>query len=145
MSRVIKGVIAGVVATVVLSVMMLVKGAMGVMPELDIIAMLAKMLGAGVAVGWLMHFMIGIGYGVLFHVANPQIPGTSQISKGILLGIGGWLVMMLLLMPMMGAGLFAMNMGLMAPMMTLVLHIIFGAVLGLVYSKLVTNQHSLNH
>lgn len=44
MSRVIKGVIAGVVASVVLSVMMLVKSAMGVMPGLDIIAMLAKML-----------------------------------------------------------------------------------------------------
>jgi hypothetical protein len=38
-------------------------------------------------------------------------------------------------MPMAGAGLFGMNMGVMAPMMTLVLHLIFGAVLGWVYGR----------
>jgi hypothetical protein len=36
-----------------------------------------------------------------------------------------------------GAGLFGMNMGIMAPIMTLVLHLIFGAVLGWVYGLLV--------
>jgi len=36
-------------------------------------------------------------------------------------------------MPMAGVGLFGMTMGLMAPMMTLVLHVIFGAVLGVTY------------
>ncbi len=34
-----------------------------------------------------------------------------------------------------GAGFFGMKMGIMAPMMTLVLHIIFGAVMGLVCGK----------
>lgn len=33
-------------------------------------------------------------------------------------------------MPMVGAGLFGLQMGIMAPMMTLVLHLIFGAVFG---------------
>lgn len=138
MSRIISGVIAGVVATVVLSVIMFLKNLMGVMPELDVIAMLAKMLGAGAAVGWLMHFMVGIGYGGLFHVTNTKLPGTTQIGKGILLGLSGWLVMMLLLLPMMGVGVFGMKMGPMAPMMTLVFHVIFGAVLGSAYSELLT-------
>ena len=39
------------------------------------------------------------------------------------------------LMPMAAAGLFAMKKGLMEPMMTLVLHLIFGSVLGWVYSR----------
>lgn len=43
--------------------------------------------------------------------------------------------MMVMLMPMAGAGLFGMNLGVMAPVMTLVLHLIFGAVLGLSYAK----------
>jgi len=43
--------------------------------------------------------------------------------------------MMVVLMPMAGAGLFGMSMGVMAPVMTLVLHLIFGAVLGWVYGQ----------
>lgn len=39
------------------------------------------------------------------------------------------------LMPMAAAGLFAMKKGLMEPMMTLVLHLIFGSVLGWVYGR----------
>ncbi len=41
--------------------------------------------------------------------------------------------MMIAVMPMAGAGLFGMNFGMMAPGMTMVLHIVFGAVLGVVY------------
>ena len=36
---------------------------------------------------------------------------------------------------MAGAGLFGMNMGILAPMMALALHLIFGAVLGWVYGR----------
>ena len=135
MNKLTSGVIAGLVATVVLSVMMVLKGMMGVMPELDIISMLASMMGASALVGWLMHFMVGVGYGVAFSQINAFLPGCLTV-KGIIIGVLGWLVMMLMLMPMMGAGMFAMKMGMMAPVMTLVLHIIFGAVLGFVYKKL---------
>jgi hypothetical protein len=41
-----------------------------------------------------------------------------------------------MLMPMAGAGLFGMKIGFMAPIMTRVLHAIFGAVLRFVYNKL---------
>ena len=135
MNKLAAGVVASTVATVVLSLIMVLKGMMGVMPELDIISMLAGMMGASAIVGWIMHFMVGAGYGVAFSQINSLLPGNF-IVKGIIIGILGWLVMMLMLMPMMGAGMFAMNMGMMAPVMTLMLHIIFGAVLGLVYKKL---------
>jgi len=42
---------------------------------------------------------------------------------------------MVMVMPMAGAGLFGMKLGLMAPMMTLALHLIFGAVMGLVFGN----------
>ncbi|MGE0430583.1 MAG: DUF6789 family protein, partial [Hydrogenophaga sp.] len=64
------------------------------------------------------------------------LPGKGAVAKGALFGVLGWLMMMLLVMPMMGMGMFAMSMGMMAAGMTLVLHIIFGAVLGFVYAKL---------
>ena len=51
---------AGFVATVVLSALMLIKSAMGLMPELNVIKMLSSMLDGGApAVGWVAHFFIG--------------------------------------------------------------------------------------
>ena len=52
--------------------------------------------------------------------------------------------MMLVLMPMAGAGLFGINMGIMASMMTLVLHLIFGAVPGWVRGRLAASGNGSN-
>lgn len=134
MTNIKAGLVAGFSATVVLSAMMLAKSMMGVMPELDVIHMLSGMMGAPAVVGWLAHFMIGtMAWGGGFAVLYGLIPGSGAVMKGILFGIAAWLGMMVMVMPMAGAGLFGMAFGVMAPMMTLVLHIVFGAVLGAVY------------
>ena len=64
---------------------------------------------------------------------DPYLPGGSHSVKGIVFGVGAWLLMMIVVMPMAGAGLFGMNLGIMAPIMTFILHVIYGAVLGAVY------------
>ncbi|MBW6507231.1 MAG: hypothetical protein K0B00_10840 [Rhodobacteraceae bacterium] len=136
MKNLVAGLVAGFVATAVLSVLMVAKTMMGVMPELDVAKMLGMMMGTGEAMGWVGHFMIGtIAWGGAFAVLNGVIPGGGQVGKGIVFGIVAWLMMMIAVMPMAGAGLFGMNMGIMAPMMTLVLHVIFGAVLGYVFQR----------
>lgn len=141
MNKITAGLVAGFVATIVLSAMMIAKGMMGVMPELDIIAMLSAMMGAPAAMGWIGHFMIGtVAWGGGFALLYALIPGGSALVKGIVFGIAAWLGMMIMVMPMAGAGLFGMAFGIMAPMMTLVLHIIYGAVLGAVYRMLTTSQ-----
>ena len=133
-SNLLKGMAAGFVATAVLSALMVMKSMMGIMPELDVIAMLSKMMGTSLAMGWVAHFMIGtVVWDGLFGLLAPYLPGGSYWFKGVIFGIGAWLMMMIAVMPMAGAGLFGMNFGMMAPVMTLVLHIIFGAVLGGVY------------
>ncbi|GAB4362499.1 MAG: hypothetical protein Kow0060_18780 [Methylohalobius crimeensis] len=134
MNNIARGIIAGLVATVVLSLLMMMKSAMGVMPKLDVIAMLAGMMGGIKALGWMAHFMVGMGYGLVFAFLHGKLPGPSVV-QGIILGIIGWLVMMSMLMPMMGAGLFAVAMGMMAPVATFMLHVIFGGVLGWTYGK----------
>lgn len=135
MSKIVKGIIAGFAATVVLSLLMMAKTMMGLMPEMNIIAMIGGMMGAGAAVGWVAHFLIGsVVWGVGFAMLNGAIPGTNLWAKGIVFGVAAWVLMMIVVMPMAGAGLFGMNLGIMAPMMTLVLHIIFGAVLGWVFA-----------
>ncbi|PKP70683.1 MAG: hypothetical protein CVT82_05940 [Alphaproteobacteria bacterium HGW-Alphaproteobacteria-4] len=136
MKNLTAGFVAGFVATAVLSVLMVAKTMMGVMPELDVAKMLGMMMGTGEAMGWVGHFMIGtIAWGGGFALLYGLIPGGSATGKGIVFGIVAWLMMMIAVMPMAGAGLFGMAMGIMAPMMTLVLHIIFGAVLGYVFQR----------
>jgi len=139
MNKLLKGIIAGLVATVVLSVLMIMKGKMGLMPDVNVIAMLASKMGGNSIMAWLAHFMIGmIGYGLAYVYIFSKLPFNSNIVRGILLGVAGWLAMMIAIMPMMGAGLFGLSLasGVMVPVATLILHIIFGAVLSIVNSKL---------
>jgi hypothetical protein len=142
MNNIAKGIFAGLIATAVLSALMIMKSMMGIMPQLDIIIMLSKMMGQPETpmLGWAAHFMIGAGYGVVFALIGRNLPGGSSTTKGAVLGAIGWLVMMAMIMPMAGAGLFGMAMGLMAPMMTLVLHLVFGAVLGSVHGRLLQTK-----
>lgn len=137
MGNVSKGMIAGFAATVVLSMIMIAKGMMGVMPELNVIAMLSTMMNTELAVGWAAHFMIGIiGWGVGFATVFKILPGSSSVTKGVGFAVAAWLMMMLIVMPMAGAGIFGLNMGMVAPAMTLMLHAIFGVVLGFVFGRL---------
>jgi len=132
-----KGMIAGFAATIVLSIIMIAKGMMGLMPELNVISMLSAMMHTKPVIGWAVHFMIGvIGWGVGFAAVFNGLPGNSSVMKGIGFAVAAWLMMMLVVMPIAGAGLFGLNMGMMAPAMTLMLHAIFGAVLGLVFGRL---------
>ncbi|MBB4051354.1 putative membrane protein YagU involved in acid resistance [Devosia subaequoris] len=146
MSKVLKGLIAGFVATLVLSALMVMKQAVGLMPELDVATMLTSMLSLpSVAFGWLMHFMIGtLAWGIGYALLRPYVPGGA-IWSGVLFGTAAWLMMMIAVMPMAGTGLFGINMGIMAPIMTFMLHAIFGAVLGAVYQALAgsASRHSV--
>lgn len=137
------GLLAGFIATVVLSAMMMIKTMMGIMPELDVIHMLSGMMGMPAAAGWIAHFMIGtLAWGGGFALLYARIPGGGPVARGMVFGTAAWLVMMLAVMPMAGAGLFGLNLGIMAPLMTLGLHLIFGAVLGLVFQFRGAPQHA---
>ena len=138
------GIAAGFVATVVLSVMMLMKRSVGLMPELDPIAMITAMTGASSpAVGWIGHFVIGsIFWGVGFAIVSPYLPGPYPL-RGPVFAIGAWLMMMLVVMPMAGAGLFGLGLGMMAPVVALALHVVFGAVLGGIYGLVGAKQGAI--
>ena len=143
-SNIIKGIIAGFVATIVLTLFMMVKKTMGVMPELDPVHMIAEMvtqkmgIEPNIIIGWVLHFGIGsVAWGAGLVILNDILPGSGQIVKGIAMGLAAWLLMMVATMPMAGAGFFGMSMGVMAPILTLILHIIFGLALGFTFKKLV--------
>jgi len=146
MHNVKEGVRAGLVATAVLSMLMVMKSAMGLMPTLDLISMLSGLMGCGPVRGWIADFTIGAFIlGGIFALLEPNLPGGKLWLKGVLFGVGAWLAMMLAVMPMAGAGFFGMNLGMVAPVMTLVLHVIYGAVLGGVYAALQSRGRGHQH
>ncbi len=78
-SNVGKGLVAGFAATIVLSALMMAKAAMGLMPDLDVVAMLSKMTNSGPPAGWLIHFFIGtVLWGGLFALLEASIPGDGH-------------------------------------------------------------------
>lgn len=136
MNKWFAGLVAGFAATVVLSGLMMMKSAMGIMPQLDLIEMMSRMMGApdSPALGWLVHFGIGtVAWGLLYAWLEPRLPGETHTLRGIVFASIAWLLMMIVLMPMAGVGFFGLDLDIMAPIMTLVLHVIFGAVLGWVF------------
>ncbi len=145
MGRIAEGLLAGLAATAVLSALMVMKVRMGIMPELDLPKMIAGTMGAPETpvLGWAAHLMIGVfGYGLAIALLDDRLPGESRLAHGVLIGFAGWLAMMIMLMPMVGAGLFGMTLGMEAPMMTLALHLLFGATLGLTYGRLLSARRA---
>ena len=142
-TNIAKGIGSGFVATIVLSAIMLIKQRMGVVPGLDPIHWNTQLSGAeSPAVGWLAHFFLGtIVWGVLFALLDPFLPGPHWF-RGAIFGTGAWLLMMIVLAPMAGAGLFALHVGVKAAIGALVLHWIYGAVLGGVYGAWAHPAHA---
>lgn len=138
-----RGIVAGFVATIVLSALMLMKQAMGMVPQLNPIEMITQMMGVHYpGVGWGAHFFLGtIIWGILYAWLDPSLPGPHWF-RGAIFATGVWLIMVVVMMPMAGAGLFGARMGLMAPVATLVMHWIFGAVLGGVYGALLPKERA---
>jgi hypothetical protein len=131
-----RGLVAGLGATIVLSLVIVLKQALGVLPQLSTISVLAQMLGyQSLAVGWILHFFVGvILWGPLYAWIDPK-SSFPHWFNGIMFASCVWLGLMLIIMPAVGAGLFGLQLGLVTPTATLALHWIYGAVLGGVFGS----------
>src|SRR6516225_8196955 len=137
----LKGMVAGFIATVVLSVLMLMKQQMGLVPQLnpieDIVHVADHLTGMTLPLpfGWIGHFVLGtVAWGIIYAALQASLPG-APVVKGLIFGALAWLAMMIIFMPLAGHGLFALSLGSQATVATLVLHLIYGAVLGVAYAK----------
>ena len=101
------------------------------LPKMDIAAMLGQVLG-GWAPGMMMHFVNGVViFPLIFaYLLFPRLPGAPTV-KGITWGAMLWLMSQLIVMPMMGAGIFGLKMGGIVPAFaSLAGHVVYGALLG---------------
>jgi H+-transporting ATPase len=144
------GLFAGFVATLLLSLLMAIKDFAGVLKQLNpidnILFITDQISGVELPppVGWILHFFIGaVIYGLAYSWISPRIPG-SDVIRGLVFGVVAWLAMMLLFMPAAGDGLFGLVIGPEIAVTTLVLHLIYGAVLGATYGRLAGVNSSMS-
>jgi len=126
-----RALLGGLAGTIALTLMMYKVAPMMTGRAMDIAGMLGQMLG-GWWMGMAMHFINGtvifpLVYALLLYRFLPGPP----VVKGLVWGVILWLIAQLMIMPMMGAGVFSANAGGMkAAMGSLVGHLIYGALLG---------------
>lgn len=139
-----KGIIAGFAATLVLSLVMVVARVAGLLPQLDLIQLISAAAGVpgATGTGWVLHFIVGtLAWGILFPYLRPLLPGRSRVVQGVSFSVLAWGLMMIAFMPAAGAGLFGQALdGLMIPLATLVMHLIYGVVLGAVFAALTRGE-----
>jgi len=127
-------ILSAFLATVVLTIIMIIKTRAGILPYFDVVRDMAIFTGAtSPAWGWFWHFVIGtFVWGIVFAFIFNWLKG-HVFWKGIEFGIIAWLLMMIIYMPVMGWGFFASHLGGSVIFASLILHLIYGAVLGLFY------------
>lgn len=126
----VKAIAAGVTGTAAMTMLMVLAPRMG-MPPMNIGAMLGSVMGGNIVLGWAAHFMIGtvlaLGYAVIFASRLPGAPAVRGASYSLL----PWLMAQVVVMPMMGMGLFSGSM--LAAGGSLMGHLLYGVVLGAIY------------
>jgi hypothetical protein len=133
-----RGLIAALTATLVVSLLMLLKQALGFMPNVNLVMELANALGYHSAIaGWTAHLIIGVlAWGLLFSWLDRYMRFAHWVN-GLFFASVVWLGVMLIVLPAAGRGLFGVRgLELGTPTVTLLLHWIYGFVLGSVYGLL---------
>ena len=133
-----KAIMAGIAGTIIMTLFTYMGTVMNL--KMDIPAMLSTMFGGNLMIGWIMHFMIGIvlavNYGLIFY---SKLNINPTWLRGAIFGIAPWLMAQVFVMPMMemmngmsfSSGLFSGSV--MMAMGSFVGHLIYGAVIGVVY------------
>ena len=125
-NRVIAGIVGGLVGGVAFGVLMQLTG---------MIPMVAMLVGSDSAgIGWLVHLVISAGIGAGFGVLLGGWATAMARSTGLGLGYGvvWWVLGGLMIMPAwLGMGMFTINT---MAWMSLLGHLIYGLLLGVVYA-----------
>lgn len=133
--RVRRGVLAGVVATVAMSVVMIAATVTGLspMPEPVPKAIASMLWGSGAATGLVLATAVvaHLGYGGFWGGMLAAFGDARSYGEGIALGVGLWILMGLVVLPVLGWGLFGTGITPRIAVATLVLHLIYGATLPL--------------
>lgn len=125
-----KAAIAGIVATLVMTMVGVWGAPMMGMPAMNPADMLAMKMGNNIMLGWAGHLMIGVILALIYAKVGGMLRGPAPI-RGAVFAIAPWLVAQVMVMPMMGMGLFSGSMTIAVG--SLIGHLVYGATLGAIY------------
>ena len=125
-----RAIAGGFAGTVVFTLMMKFLAPTMIGHPMDIAAVLGTFTGLGTPAGMVMHFLLGsLGFAIGFLIVGPYLPGPVWL-RGVIFMAGVWLFVGLVVMPILGVGLFFG--GAREAMASLLGHIVLGAVLGMI-------------
>ena len=128
--RIGNGIVAGFIATLVMSALH------------EPVALVTTAVGLHAPLGLLFHFFVGtLLWGGVFGIAHDWLVGPSWV-RGVLFGSATALVVMLGVAPLTGSGFLCLKLGVLAPVVVALFHLSYGAILGLVYGKLVDTDEA---
>lgn len=94
------------------------------------------------ALGLLFHFFVGtLLWGGAFGFAHDYLWGPSWV-RGVTFAAGAALLVMLVAMPLNGNGILGLHHGLALPVVIALLHVLYGAMLGGIYGKLIDTDEA---
>lgn len=122
--------LGGVAGTFVMTMMMYFVAPNITGRTMDIAAEMGNMMGGSWALGMAVHVMNGVlifpaAYAFLYS----KLPGPP-VARGAVWGVALWLVTQLVVMPMIGAGVFSSNIGPKSAGASLISHLVYGSLLG---------------
>lgn len=124
----------GVTATLVMSAVMILGMATGMspMPRPIPAAIIGNLGGGGLPQPAMMGIaaLAHLGYGGSWGGVLARATRPVTVWKGLGLGVALWIVMQVLVLPFLGWGFFGTSVTLEIAVATLVLHLVYGAVLG---------------
>ena len=124
----------GVAATIAMSALMLLAlvSKTSPMPQPVPKAVVTQLFGSGLPKPMLMALAVGLhlGYGGLFGEILARVARPVTIKQGLALGISLWFLMQVALLPFLGWGSFGAAITPKIAVATLVLHLVYGGVLG---------------
>lgn len=137
----VKGVIAAIAATIVLALLLMANKSMGWVPGLDLIASFMILAGSlDMMTGWIVFgVVLALVGGLVFSLLDAHLDrpiGAEEFLRGALFGVGAFLIVGVLVMPMSGADAFGMKYGIGAPILLAVVFIVYGAVMGGIYGMM---------
>src|SRR5215469_3468531 len=140
MTKVNATVIGGIGGTAIMSTVSALIGMAGG-PKMNSALLLAYMLHVSPIVGWILHFVVGISFALIYTFrVMPRLSRISNpLSKGIIFGLIAFLLAMISL-PAMGAifGRMPPMVASMAAMtaVSILEHVVFGITVVLIFDKL---------
>jgi len=119
---------AGLVATLAMTLVGVYAAPLMGIPPMNPANMLAAQMGGILVLGWVGHLVIGIVLAFMYTaVALALLPGPGAL-RGALFSLAPWLMAQIVVMPMMGMGLFSSSANM--ALGSLIGHLVYGAVLG---------------